>query len=145
MQPFVSIFGPLDAVAPVAEYVVLAFVLANMVTRLFAHKRHRSQYEEGGDEALARSPIHLASTVVLVVVSFYYTTLHQHAGIVLSTLVVGMVITDFFEYESRLVEARQELQFERPKAAIAASVLVVLYAGYLALFWIIKGPFEAVI
>jgi hypothetical protein len=56
-----------------------------------------------------------------------------------------MVITDFFEYESRLVEARQELQFERPKAAIAASVLVVLYAGYLALFWIIKGPFEAVI
>jgi len=145
MQPSVSIFGPLDAVAPYAEYVVLALVLVNMVTRLLAHRRHAREYDSDGAEAVDRHPLHVASTGVLVLATFYYTTLHQHAGIVLSTLVVGMVLTDFFEFESRLVEARQDMSFERPEAAIAASMLVLLYASYLALYWVIAGPFEAIV
>jgi len=145
MQPSVSIFGPLDAIAPFAEYVVLALVLVNMATRAFAHRRQVSQYESGGAEAVSRHPLHVASNVALVLGAFYYTTLHQHTGIVLSTLVVGLFITDFFEFESRLVEARQDMPIERPKGALAASVLVLLYAGYLALFWVIAGPFEAIV
>jgi hypothetical protein len=145
MQEFVSIFGPLDALAPYAEYIVLALVLANMVTRLLAHRRHVDQYESGGVDAMSRHPLHVASSLILVLFSFYFTSLEQHAGIVLSTLVVGMVIADFFEFEARLVEARQDMPIERPKAALAGSVLVLMYASFLALFWIIAGPFDAII
>ncbi len=48
-------------------------------------------------------------------------TLHHHGGMVLSVLVLGAVITDFFEFESRKVEARRDIPLERPKGAIVAA------------------------
>jgi len=60
-------------------------------------------------------------------------------------LVLGAVITDFFEFESRKVEARRDIPLERPKGAIVAVVLLAMYASYQALFWIIKSPWEAVV
>jgi hypothetical protein len=64
---------------------------------------------------------------------------------VMSVLVLGAVITDFFEFESRKVEARRDIPLERPNGALVAAVLVFMYAGYQALFWLIKGPWSAVI
>lgn len=145
MEPFVSIFGPLDAVAPIVEYLLLGLVIVNLVTRALAHRHNVSTAESGGAEEMSRHPVHVASNVVLVLGAFYYATLDQHAGIVLSTLVVGLFLTDFFEFESRLVEARQDMEMERPKAALGASVVVFLYTAYLALFWVIAGPFEAIV
>jgi len=53
---------------------------------------------------------------------------------VMSVLVVGMVITDFFEFESRKVEARRDLPLDRPKAAIGAWVLALLYVLFQVAF-----------
>lgn len=145
MEPFVNLFGPVDAVlAPYAAYVVLALVLVNMVTRHLAHGHHVDEARDDG-EGVGRYLPHVATNVLLLLASFYYLTLHQHAGIVLTTLTVGLFVTDFFEFESRNVEARNDMPIERPKAAIAASVLTLLYAGFLAVYWVIAGPWEALI
>lgn len=140
-----ALFGPIDAIlAPVASYLVLVLVLANFGTRYLAHRAHVRQAAEGPD-AVSRYGLHELTNFLLVFATFYFTTLHQHEGIVLSLLVVGMLLTDFFEFEGRRVEARQDLPIEQPKGAIAASVLVFLYAAYVALFFVIQPVWNAVI
>ena len=137
MAPAYELFGPLDAVlggTQTIEFILLGLVLANMVTRILAHRRNVAQAADGGADALTRHPAHIATNTLLLLASFYYTTLHQHTGIVVTTLVLGIFITDFFEYESRLVDARRDLDIEPPKGAIAASLLTLLYVGYLSLF-----------
>jgi hypothetical protein len=153
MQPEVILFGPLDAIfgseAPggvlVIEYVLFALVAVNFGTRLLAHRRHTAQYDDGGAEAITRHPAHTASNVLLVVTSFFYMTIAHHGGMVMSVLVLGAVITDFFEFESRKVEARRDIPLERPKGSLVAVVVVFMYAGYQSLFWVIKGPWSSVI
>jgi hypothetical protein len=153
MQPDVILFGPLDTILGsevlggvlVIEYILFVLVLANFGTRAVAHRTHTAQYEEGGAEEISRHPAHVASNVLLVITSFFYMTLAHHGGMVMSVLVLGAVITDFFEFESRKVEARRDIPLERPKGSLVAAVLVFMYAGYQSLFWLIKGPWEAVI
>jgi hypothetical protein len=149
----VRIFGPVDGVLAAElgigeivaiEAVVLALVLANFVTRKVAHDRHVRQAEEGA-EAVSRFLPHELTNVLLVLGSFYYMTVAHHAGMVLSVLAVGLFLTDFFEFESRKVEARREIPLERPKGAIVASLLVLSYAGYKTLFFLVEGPFNAVV
>ncbi|QIO22441.1 hypothetical protein [Haloarcula sp. JP-L23] len=153
MQPSVTLFGPLDTIMGttgpggvlLVEYVLLALVVANFGTRMLAHRRYTAQYDDGGAEAISRHPVHVVSNVLLVVTSFYYLTLAHHGGMVLSVLVLGVVITDFFEFESRKVEARRDLTLERPKGALVAAMVAFLYAGYQSLFWVIKGPWSAIV
>ena len=140
-----AILGPIDALlAPVAEYVVLVLVLANLGTRFLAHQSHVRQAAEGA-EAVRRHRLHELSNVLLVLGAFYYLTLHHHSGVVLATLVVGTVLTDFFEFESRQLEARQDLPIEQPKGAIVASAVVFLYAAYLSLFFVIEPVWSAIV
>lgn len=140
-----AIFGPIDTLlAPGIEYVVLFLVLLNLLTRLLAHRSHVRQADRGF-EAVQRYLPHEASNWVLVIASFYYTTLHQHSGIVLSMLVVGMVIADIFEFEARRVEVRESRTIESPKGAIAGSLLVLAYAAYLSLFFIIEPVWSAIV
>ena len=153
MQPDVILFGPLDTILGsegpggvlVIEYILFVLVVANFGTRLLAHRTHESQYEAGGAEELSRHPVHVGTNVALVATSFFYMTLAHHGGMVMSVLVLGAVITDFFEFESRKVEARRDIPLERPKGSLVAAVLVFMYAGYQSLFWLIKGPWEAVV
>jgi hypothetical protein len=153
MQPSVTLFGPLDTImgstAPggvlVIEYVIMGLVIANLVTRQLAHRRHTKQYEDGGADALGRHPAHTASNVILILTSFYYMTLAHHGGMVMSMLVLGAVITDFFEFEARRVEARRDMPLERPKGSIFAAMLVLLYASYQSLFWVIAGPWDSIV
>ena len=140
-----ALFGPIDdLLAPVIEWVVLALVVANLVTRAIAHHTHVRQAREGA-EAISRHPAHQAVTVLLVVASFYFATVDYNGGMVLSTLVLGMVITDFFEFEARKVEARTNEEIGRPKGSLAASLLVAAYAGYLSLFFLIEPLWQAVV
>jgi hypothetical protein len=145
-DPSVTLFGPLDTVlGGQMEFVLLALAVVNIGTRMVQHRSNVRQAEDDGPEALSRHPLHVASNVVLVLAAFYYTTLHQHAGIVVSALVVGLFITDFFEFESRKVEARQGWNLERPKGAMAASLLALLYVGYLAVFYLVEPIWSAVV
>lgn len=143
--PSVTLFGPLDTiVGPYIEWIVLALVLLNLVTRKVASDTYRERAAQGEDE-FDRHTGHMATTWALILASFYYMTLHQHGGLVMSTLVLGLFITDFFEFEARKVEARESLSPELPKSSLLVSTLVVLYAAYQTLFFIIAPFWNAVV
>jgi len=139
MQPlqFVVPVGALDALEPYIAHVVLALVVVNMLTRIRAHSVQQSQVDDGADE-LSRYLPHSLTTIALVLASFVFLLVEPHGGMVMSVLVVGLFLTDFFEFESRQVEARNDMTFERPKGAVAASLLALLYAGYQSLFIFIE-------
>lgn len=147
-DPAYKVFGPLDGALGGAEtvaYVLLALVILNMITRIVAHRRIVKTAREEGADAISRHPIHAASNVLLLVVSFYYTSLDQHTGIVATSLVFGVVITDFFEFESRKVDARRDIGIELPKGSIAASLLALTYVGYLSLFEFVAPLWNAIV
>lgn len=147
-----ELFGPVDAVLGstvvgdvlVVEILLVALVLANMAARARAHFSHVSQVERARtdddlepDAAISRDLGHVLTNLLLVLGAFYYTTLSYHAGMVASVLVIGLLITDIFEFESRKVEARRDLDLDPPRAAVAGSVLALVYLVYVTLF---SGP-----
>jgi hypothetical protein len=149
MHPL-TLFGPVDALLgghghPPILYVLIVLAVANVITRAIAHRSHVRQAQEEGAEAISQHPAHVATTILLILGSYYLATIELHSGIVLSVLVVGMFVTDFFELEARRVEARNDRSISRPNGAIAASVLVVLYAGYISLFFVIAPLWNAVV
>ncbi|WP_435195532.1 DUF7313 family protein [Natronomonas sp. EA1] len=146
MEPSVSLFGPVDAIlAPYIGYVLLGLLLANIVARGIEFNQIKSQAAEGGAEAITRHPLRVATSFLLVVGTFYYMTVHQHGGVVFGTLVLAIFISDLFEFESRKVEARREIDIERPKSAIAASLLALLYILYQTLFFVIAPVWNSII
>lgn len=146
VDPSVAFIGPLDSfVGKYIVYVILVLALASMVTRQIQHSRNVDEAEEGDESALTMLPAHWATMGLLVVASFYYTTHHHHGGVVLSTLVLGAFITDFFEFEARRVEVREGHEFDKPKGAIVASLLVLLYAAYQSIFVFVRPLWDAVI
>lgn len=145
MPPSVTLLGPIDTlVAPYIEYVLLVLVILNMAARAHEYQRHVSQAAEG-PEAVRRHPLRVATNFLLVIGAFYYATVHYHGGFVFSVLVLGLFLTDVFEFESRKVEARRDLELERPKGALVASVLVLLYIGFQSLFFVIAPVWNAVV
>lgn len=144
---FLVPIGALEGMGQVLKYVILALVLVNIVTRLLAHRSHVRQAEDGdGDEELSRYLPHSITTLLLVFASFALLLVEPHAGTVLSVLVLGLFFADFFEYESRRVEARSKSEsLERPKAGIGASVLVLLYAAYQSLFFLVADYWELIV
>ncbi len=138
-----TMLGPIDLLAPVIEYVVFVLIVANMGTRHLQHRRHKAQYERDAS-ALTRHPIHLASNLLLILATFYLLSVDYHGGIILSVLVIGLVITDFFEFESRQVELRIGETLDVPKAAIFASGLTLLYAAYVAFFHVLEPAWRVV-
>jgi protein-S-isoprenylcysteine O-methyltransferase Ste14 len=140
-----ELFGPVDSVLGstiagevlVIEVLLLGLVVANMAARARAHSRHVEQAADGGAEAISRHPLHVGLNVLLMLGAFYYLTLATHAGMVASVLVLGVLLTDVFEFESRKVEARRDLELDRPKASVVSSLLVLVYLGYVTFF---SGP-----
>ena len=145
MSTVYDLFGPVDSALGgqvtgdilVIEAVLLGLVVVNMAARALAHRRHVAQADDGGAEAISRHPFHVATNLLLVLASFYYLTIEHHAGMIASAITVTILLTDFFEFESRKVEARREIDIEPPKAAISASVLALTYVGYVTFF---SGP-----
>ena len=133
----------LVAVEGTLPYVVLALVVANMVTRLLGHRSHVNEAEAEGE--VSRYVPHVATSLALVLASFAFMIVAPHGGMVLSVLVVGTVLADFFEFESRQVEARNDMTIERPKSALTGSLLVLLYAGYQSVFFVIQPVWSAIV
>jgi hypothetical protein len=145
MEPlqFLVPLGPLAAAETALAYVVLALVLANLVTRLLAHRSHVAQVDR--DETPTRYLPHVASSVALLLASLAYLVAAPHGGMVLSVLVVATLLADLFEFESRQVEARNGLPVERPKSALTGSLLVLLYAGYQSVFFVVQPVWSALV
>lgn len=135
----------LEAARPVVIYGLLALAIANMGTRLLAHRQTVEQAEDGDDEALTRNPVHVATSFLLVIFVFAFTVLEPHGGFVASVLVLGTFLADFFEFESRKVEVRNGLEVQRPKSAVTASVLVLLYVAYQSVFFVIQPVWSAIV
>jgi len=146
MQPlqFAVPVGALDVLEPYIAHVVLALVVVNMFTRIRAHGVHEQQIEDGADE-LSRYLPHSLTTIALVLASFAFLIVEPHGGMVMSIIAAGLFLTDFFEFEARQVEARNDMTFERPKGAVAASLLALLYAGYQSLFVFIQPVWNAIV
>lgn len=141
-----SLFGPVDAILePIIGYVVLVLLLVNMGTRAFAHQKNVRQADEGDDDAVTRPLVHVVTNVLLLLATFYYMTFEHHAGVVLGTLVLGLFITDYFEFQAFLVQVREGRTPDAPKASIAASVLVLLYIAYQTLFFIVRPFWEQIV
>lgn len=135
--------GPIDLLEPYIKYLVLILVIANMATRHREYQRHVDAVERDED-TLERYRPHVASNVLLVLASFYLLSVEYHSGVVLSILVLGLFISDFFDFEARQVEVRNDLELEHPKASIFASGLVFLYAAYLAVFFIVEPAWRLI-
>ena len=147
MQPLQFVVPLLDIFEVIGEYlvyVVLVLVLANMVTRILAHNRHEKEAEDDSEE-LSRYAPHTATNVLLVLVSMLYLVVKPHSGMVTVILVLGVFFSDFFEFEARQVEARTNEPIERPKASVAASVILLLYVAYVGLFFLVKGYWNLVV
>ena len=147
MQPLQFVVPLLDIFEVIGEYlvyVVLVLVLANMVTRVLAHNHHENQVDDGAEE-LSRYAPHTATNVLLILASMLYLAIEPHSGMVTVILVLGVFFSDFFEFEAREVEARTNNPIERPKASIAASVLLLLYVAYVGLFFLVKDYWNLVI
>jgi ABC-type anion transport system duplicated permease subunit len=148
MQPlqFLVPLDPLVAAESAIPFVVLALVLANMVTRLLAHRKHVEQAKDAEDDSeITRYLPHSVTTVLLVLASFAFLVVAPHGGMVMSVLVLGVFLADFFEFESRKVEARNEMKMERPKAALTASLVALLYAAFQSLFFIVEPVWTAIV
>ena len=146
MQPlqFVVPIDALAALEPYIAHIAFALVLVNVLTRQRAHQSYVAQAEQGVED-LSRHTPHVVTTVLLVLSSFVYLLLEPHGGMVLTTLVVGLFLSDFFEFEARQVEARNGMEIERPKSSLVASVVVVLYAGFQSVFFVIEPVWNAII
>lgn len=139
MDPSVMQFGAVGGLAPVLIYVLLVVVVLNMAGRALEYRRLVDQTEEGAEQ-LSRHPLRVATNVLLVLGAFALLLVERHAGMVVSLLVVGVFISDLFEFEAREVEARQGWELERPWSSIGGSTLVLAYVVYqifdqLAPFW----------
>ena len=150
MQPlplqFLVPVGALESVAEVLPLVIFVVVLVNLLTRFLAQRSYvRQAAEDEDDDAISRYLPHEAMNVLLVLLSFGYLIVEPHGGMVLSVLVVGLFLTDFFEFEARNVEVRNDMEIERPKSALFASGLVVLYAGFQAVFFVVEPYWSQIV
>ena len=150
MQPVPLAFpfpvGALESVSEALPYVVMGLVVANLVTRFLAHRSHVRQAQAAdGDEGLSRYLPHEATNVALLLSSFAFMVVAPHGGMVMSALVLGLFLTDFFEYEARRVEARNDMTVEQPKGSLVASLLVFLYAGFQSLFFLIQPIWSSIV
>ncbi|WP_418284419.1 DUF7313 family protein [Halorubrum sp. DTA46] len=134
---FLVPLGWLAAVGPVLPYAILVMAVANLATRHVAYKRH---VEQGADEdSVDAYDPHAFTNIGLLLLSFLFVLHAPVGGTLLAILVITMLIADLFEFEARNVEARNDMPIEAPKSAIAASLLVVVYAAYYALFFLVSG------
>ncbi|GAB7010635.1 DUF7313 family protein [Halorubrum trueperi] len=134
---FLVPLGWLADVGPMLPYAIFVMAIANLATRHLAHRRHVEQGTDG--ESVEPYAPHAFTNVGLVLLSFLFVLDSPISGVILSVLVITMLIADLFELEARNVEARNDMRIEAPKSAIAASGLVLVYASYYALFFLVEG------
>ncbi|WP_255169795.1 DUF7313 family protein [Natrononativus amylolyticus] len=147
-----AVLGPLGVLGTevvggvtIIEFVLLGLVVANLLARAIAHRTYVATAREDGADAVTRSLFLEVTNVLIVLGGFFYITVHLHGGVIFTVLALGLLVTDFFEFEARLVEARTEIPLERPKGALVASSLVFLYIAYQSLFFIIRPLWELVV
>ena len=140
---FLVPLGWLSAVGPALPFAIFVMAVANLATRHVAHSRHVEQASVG-DSVEPYGP-HAFTNFGLVTLSFLFAIHQPTGGAILSILAVTLVLADLFEFESRNVEARNDMPIEAPKSAIVTSALILLYAGYYAFFFLVADVWNQAI
>ena len=140
---FLVPLGWLSAVGPMLPFAILVMAFANLVTRHFQHRRHVVQAAAG--DSVERYTPHTVTNVGLLLLSALFTLHAPTGGTIMSVLVVTVLLADLFEFESRNVEARNDMAVEAPKSAIVGSGIVLLYAAYYALFFVVEGVWNSIL
>ena len=133
----------LNVIGPILPFAILVMAVANLATRHLQHRQHVSQGADADD--VERFSIHAFTNIGLILLSFLFAVHAPTGGTILAVLVVTLLFADLFEFEARNVEARNDMPIEAPKSAIVASVLVVFYAAYYALYFLIADLVGVVI
>ena len=133
---FLVPLGWLNAVGPVLPFAILVMAMANLATRHVEYRRHVEQGAD--DDSVEQYTPHAVTNIGLLFLTFLFAVHAPTGGTILAILAVTMLLADLFEFEARNVEARNDMTIETPKSAILASALVVLYAAYYALFFLIE-------
>jgi hypothetical protein len=141
---FLVPLGWIETIGPLLPIAILTLVVVNLITRLLSHRKHKQQVA-ADDAELDRYPPHVFTTTGVVVLGLLFTIYRPTSGMILMIPVIGLFITDFFEYESREVEARNDMTFEQPKAGIAVSLLVLVYAAYYGLPFLYEPVLDALL
>lgn len=128
---FLVPLGWIEVVGPVLPFAILVLALANLATRHLAHSRHVTQAESS--DSVDQFLPHVFTNVGLVLLSSLFTLYHPTGGVLLTTFAITVLLADIFEFEARNLEARNDMTIERPKSAMVASSLVLLYAVYYVL------------
>lgn len=140
---FLVPLGWLAAVGPVLPYAILVMAVANLATRHLEYKRH---VDQGADrDSVEQYPPHAFTNVGLLLLSLLFAVAAPVSGVILSIVVITMVIADLFEFEARNVEARNDISIEAPKSSIVASLLVLTYAAYYALFFLVSDLWSQIV
>jgi hypothetical protein len=137
---FLVPLGWLSAVGPVLPYAILTMAVANLATRHLAHRRHVEQGSKG-DSVEPYTP-HAFTNVGLVLLGFLFVLDAPVSGVIISMFVITMLIADLFELEARNVEARNDMPIEAPKSSIVASLFVLVFASYYALWFLVAGLWD---
>jgi len=138
---FLVPLGWVETIGPILPLAILTLTIANMATRLLSHRTHKQQAEAGEkDEALSRYFPHTFTTLGVVLLGLLFIVYRPISGMIMMISLFGLLVTDFFEFEARLVEARNDMPLERPKAGFAVSVLALIYASYYGLQFL-YGPY----
>jgi len=140
---FLVPLGWLAAVGPALPYAILVMAIANLATRHVEYKRHVEQGADG--DSVEQYTPHAFTNVGLLLLSLLFAVTAPVGGTILSIVVITMVIADLFEFEARNVEARNDMPIEAPKSAIVTSLLVVMYAAYYALFFLVSDLWNQVV
>lgn len=140
---FLVPLGWLAAVGPVLPYAILVMAVANLATRHLEYKRHVDQGADG--DSVEQYTPHAFTNVGLLLLSLLFAVAAPVSGVILSIVVITMVIADLFEFEARNVEARNDISIEAPKSSIVASLLVLVYAAYYALFFLVADLWNQIV
>lgn len=141
---FLVPLGWLDAIGEYLPIAIFVLILVNAATRHQAHRSHK-QGADDGEEGVTKYLPHTVVNITLVLLGLLYMIYHPHGGLIMSALILTMFVADIFEFESRQVEARNELTIERPKSALVAWGLAFLYSAYQALFVFIAPYWELIV
>jgi hypothetical protein len=137
---FLVPLGWLSAVGPVLPYAILVMAVANLATRHIAYRSHVEQGTDG--DAVEPYTPHAFTNIGLLLLCFLFVLDAPVSGVILSVLVITMLVADLFELEARNVEARNDMPIEAPKSSIAASLLVLVFASYYALWFLVAGIWD---
>lgn len=135
----------LEVVGPYLPLAILVVALANAVTRFLGHQRQVRQAADGDETAVTRYTSHTVTNVVLILLGTLYLVYEPPGGMILAAFIFTMFFADFFEYEARLTEIRNNMPVERPKSALVASLLVLAYAAYKGLFFIVEPYWSQIV